>query len=830
MRPHPILFIIVYAGILQTVPVGAQNMPRLTATQYDIDHCVNTFSLSHVESTKAGYQYWFADKDFLDGRTLKLSVVRPHEATHAPHQHGEDEFFFILEGRAEFFLNGKTRIVEPYTSLYCPPNVMHGIRNVGDSELKYLVIKKYALTAPSETGKGDSVSTANFQDSAHHWRDIHDEDQEITPEARQPRYPESEVEHIADNILLYQKSNGGWPKNYDMRAILTDAQRKTLAARKNSRATTFDNGATHSQIQYLAEAFARTHKFRYRNACLKGVDFILSSQQPSGGWPQFFPDTSGYRRFITFNDGAMVGVMGVLGRIAGGEPEYTIVDDARREKARLAFARGIKCILRCQIKESLGLTGWCQQHDNHDFKPRPARTFEPVAISGLESADIVLLLMSIQNPSPEVVKAVQGAVQWFDRSRVRGVTVKVVPARHEHYKYHDTDIDRILVTDPAAPPLWARYYEIGTNVPLFCNRDGKLVYSLAEVERERRTGYRWYSDVPAKVFKAYQPWQRANAPTANIVGVSTPPDPMSPPLDTSFTTLSAWQKMRTQYPQAVPADAQPSPSVTEWANLVYTAYGYRYLALDLFVPADTSKGPWPVVLIIHGGGWRSGNRAMEIPMARTLAANGYAAAVVEYRLSKEAQYPAGVHDLKAAVRWTRAHAMEFGIDPTRIAVMGASAGGTLAALLGTTGDNKLFEGAGTHAGVSSAVQAIVDIDGVVDFTDSSESGRDTDTSKPSAGKYWFGAAYRDRPDLWKQASALNWVSAQTPATIFINSSLDRFHAGRDPMVAKLKALGIYCEVHPIPGTPHPFWLMRPWFDETVRHVVGFLDKVLKKAP
>jgi quercetin dioxygenase-like cupin family protein len=111
--------------------------------KFSIDNCVNKFDPSKIESTKVGYQYWFADKEFIDGRTLKLSVVKPHEATHAPHKHSEDEFFFVLEGKAEFYLEGKTTIAEPYTSFYCPSNLRHGIRNVGDTELKYLVIKKY---------------------------------------------------------------------------------------------------------------------------------------------------------------------------------------------------------------------------------------------------------------------------------------------------------------------------------------------------------------------------------------------------------------------------------------------------------------------------------------------------------------------------------------------------------------------------------------------------------------------------------------------------------------------------------------------------------------
>lgn len=110
---------------------------------YTIENCVNQFNMENKVSTKVGYQYWFADKDFLDGRTLKMSVVAPRKSTHAPHQHIEDEFFFVLEGTAEFFLDGKTQTASAYTSFYCPSNSIHGISNVGDTELKYLVIKKY---------------------------------------------------------------------------------------------------------------------------------------------------------------------------------------------------------------------------------------------------------------------------------------------------------------------------------------------------------------------------------------------------------------------------------------------------------------------------------------------------------------------------------------------------------------------------------------------------------------------------------------------------------------------------------------------------------------
>ncbi len=115
---------------------------------YTIDKCVNVFNPARVESTSVGYQYWFIDRNFLDGRTVKMSVVAPHAATHPPHSHPEDEVFLVLERNAEFFLDGRTKTAGPYTSFYCPPNSKHGIRNVGDTTLKYLVIKKYEQTKP----------------------------------------------------------------------------------------------------------------------------------------------------------------------------------------------------------------------------------------------------------------------------------------------------------------------------------------------------------------------------------------------------------------------------------------------------------------------------------------------------------------------------------------------------------------------------------------------------------------------------------------------------------------------------------------------------------
>jgi quercetin dioxygenase-like cupin family protein len=138
---------IVSLAVLCTLRVAGQTKPldtrKVDTTKYTIDTCLNEFSKDKIEKTDAGYQYWFVNKNLADGRTLKMSVVKPHSATHAPHSHAEEEFFFVLEGTVEFSFSGRTKVVGPFSSLYCPPNVEHGIRNVGESEAKYLVVKKY---------------------------------------------------------------------------------------------------------------------------------------------------------------------------------------------------------------------------------------------------------------------------------------------------------------------------------------------------------------------------------------------------------------------------------------------------------------------------------------------------------------------------------------------------------------------------------------------------------------------------------------------------------------------------------------------------------------
>jgi pectinesterase len=212
-------------------------------------------------------------------------------------------------------------------------------------------------------------------------------------------------------------------------------------------------------------------------------------------------------------------------------------------------------------------------------------------------------------------------------------------------------------------------------------------------------------------------------------------------------------------------------------------------------------------------------------MAQWLASAGFVAAAIEYRLSPEARYPAAVHDVKSAVRWMRAHAHELRLDSTRIAVLGCSSGGHLAALVGSTNGDPSMEGEEEEHATSSVVQAVIDIDGVLDLTDPAESGKDTVPGALSAAASWLGHTFRDRPDLWRAASPANRVGPSTPPILFINSALERFHAGREAMIRALTRMGIRSRVETLQGTPHPFWLFHPWFEPTCAYVIDFLRTV-----
>ncbi len=325
-------------------------------------------------------------------------------------------------------------------------------------------------------------------------------------------YAGEEAIRIADNVLLYQRNSGGWRQNIDMARVLSQKDKAQLRKDKNKEDSTLDNGATHTQMRYLARVYDATRHERFEKAFLKAVDYLLEAQYPNGGWPQRYPNLSGYSRYITFNDGAMIGAMTVLRDIAEKKPWYAFVDEERRKNAEKAVQKGIECILKCQIIVGGRRTAWCQQHDEKTLEPRPARIYEKVSICGGESVGVVKFLMDIDNPTVEIIEAIQGAVAWFDRVKLTGIRQVNKPDQSER------GYDKVIIRDATAPPMWARFYQIGTNRPIFCGRDGKIKDTLAEIEHERRTGYSWYGYGPAELLaRDYPAWQKKWAPKKNVL-------------------------------------------------------------------------------------------------------------------------------------------------------------------------------------------------------------------------------------------------------------------------------------------------------------------------
>jgi PelA/Pel-15E family pectate lyase len=289
------------------------------------------------------------------------------------------------------------------------------------------------------------------------------------------------------NILSWQTPQGTWPKNVDTSKAAYTGDPNTLHG-------IFDNGATISEMRFLARAYTIVKDEKYKLAFIKALDLILKAQYPSGGWPQSYPPDDQYHRYITFNDGAMTRIMEMLRDVITMPDTYGFVDAVHQKAVKAVFAKGLDCILKCQIKVNGKLTVWCAQHDPVDYSPKQGRSYELPSLSGAESAGIVCFLMSLDNPAPPVKDAIESAVKWFETSRVEGIRVTKIEG------------NRTAVQDPNASTLWARFYEIETNKPIFSDRDGIKKYNFNDIGTGRRNGYAWYGDWGQNVAEAYKKW------------------------------------------------------------------------------------------------------------------------------------------------------------------------------------------------------------------------------------------------------------------------------------------------------------------------------------
>ncbi len=310
----------------------------------------------------------------------------------------------------------------------------------------------------------------------------------------------------AEKILLAQRISGGWPKHIDEKAFDYDNAWssefiKSLKAGYSHPDATIDNNATSREIRLLLKAYAHTPNKKYLDAAESGVRYLLKMQYSNGGFPQFYPDTSGYRKHITYNDNAMLNAVRVLKDVSENRPGFDVFSLDIQKQSAAAVQKAIACILKTQIRVNGKLTVWCAQHDHITLLPAKARTYELPSFSGSESVDITRFLMEIKNPSPEVKIAIKAAIDWFTAAKITGYTTRrITDATQPKGK------DVILVAEPNAT-LWARFYDLESGKPFFCGRDGIKKPNLNEVENERRVGYAYYGVWPEKLLTlAYPSW------------------------------------------------------------------------------------------------------------------------------------------------------------------------------------------------------------------------------------------------------------------------------------------------------------------------------------
>lgn len=327
-------------------------------------------------------------------------------------------------------------------------------------------------------------------------------------------YAGKEAGRIAEIVVSFQTPAGGWGKNLDLsqrprkpgEGFVADLATRNLDT-TNSEALkklkwgfvgTIDNNATMSELRFLAKVITSEPNKRhssFESAFSKGLDYLLAAQFPNGGWPQVWPLQGGYHDAITYNDNAMINVVRLLRDISSGRGEFSFTTAAQREQCAESVQRAIHCILNTQIVVDGKRTVWCQQHDVLTLKPTAARNYEMPSLCSSESAGIVDFLMELPDPDTNVVAAVRGAVAWLDKTQIRDMAFQSVDAR-----------GRLLVPSKGSDPLWSRYYQIGTELPIFGDVDKTIHNRIGDISRERRDGYAWFSSMPNRVLRRFEQW------------------------------------------------------------------------------------------------------------------------------------------------------------------------------------------------------------------------------------------------------------------------------------------------------------------------------------
>jgi PelA/Pel-15E family pectate lyase len=329
-------------------------------------------------------------------------------------------------------------------------------------------------------------------------------------------YGSTDAVRIANIIVSFQTPAGGWSKNLNLTAQ-PRAPGESFAPDNNSRypgkndfdavptghwdyVGTFDNDATVTELRFLAKVIAggETRQVRsLKKSFERGMDYIFTAQYPNGGWPQVWPLQGGYHDAITYNDDAMINILNLLREVSTGTNEFGFVSKKTRRLAMASLQRGLACVLASQIIVNGQRTVWCQQHDALTLLPVSARNYEMPSAASPESADIMMFLMAQPHPDAKIVESVNAAAVWFEKTQIHDMVFKVVPGQ-----------GRRLVSEPGYGPIWARFYQIGTDRPIFGDRDKSIHDNVDEISNERRNGYSWFSNGPQKALDRYAEWKK----------------------------------------------------------------------------------------------------------------------------------------------------------------------------------------------------------------------------------------------------------------------------------------------------------------------------------
>ena len=311
-----------------------------------------------------------------------------------------------------------------------------------------------------------------------------------------------EAKALADAILSYQTPSGGWSKHlgysHGLRLPGMQWTSQNEPGRPAHYVATFDNGSTTTEMDFLANVWLATKREDCKAGFTKGLNFIFNAQYPNGGWPQVYPLEGGYHDDITFNDDAMTHVLELLQGVGINEPCYAFVDETQRKKAAEALAKGIGCVLKMQIVQNEKKTVWCGQHDALTLQPASARKMEPATLSGLESAHILKFLMTITNPSPEVVACIESGLKWLEDAKITGES-----------KTNDAGKKFFEPSATGAEVRWARFYNLTNSKPVFPGRDGIQYDTFAAMAAENKLGYDYYTSQPGSILKtAQKKWRK----------------------------------------------------------------------------------------------------------------------------------------------------------------------------------------------------------------------------------------------------------------------------------------------------------------------------------